>query len=198
MEKKSPSADNTFDKAEKVKKNMRGYAEQSKENIQEMLNTSFKILEQSMGENSKTVQNLKKNFGMPGAQKETAGKDKQALDKSVELAEDTVDAIINSYTRQMEQIVDFNTKLVDLVKEADPENADKFLELINENFQRTRNATADNTKEILELFNKHSTLTLHFNEKFAKTVNSQVDTLFETQKNSLNKFTNWAAEWWKE
>ncbi len=198
MENKSPSADNTFDKSEKVKKNMRGYAEKSKETIQEMINSSMKILEDAMDENSKTVENLKNNFGLGDLGKESATDIKPSLDKSVELAEDTFDAIINSYTRQMEQIVDFNTKLVDLVKESDPDNADKFLDLINENFDRTRNATTGNTKEILDLFNKHSNLTLKFNEKFAKTVNSQVDNLFQTQKNSLNRFTSWASEWWKE
>ncbi len=177
---------------------MRGYAEKSKETIQEMINSSMKILEDAMDENSKTVENLKNNFGLGDLGKESATDIKPSLDKSVELAEDTFDAIINSYTRQMEQIVDFNTKLVDLVKESDPDNADKFLDLINENFDRTRNATTGNTKEILDLFNKHSNLTLKFNEKFAKTVNSQVDNLFQTQKNSLNRFTSWASEWWKE
>jgi hypothetical protein len=198
MEGSSPSANNTFDKAEKVKKNMRGYAEKSKDTIQEMIDSSIRILENAMDENSKTLENLKGNYGLPGTMKDSAGNVKQSLNKSVKLAEDTFDNIINSYTRQMEQIVDFNTKLVDLVKEANPDNADRFLELINENFERTRNAAAGNTKEILDLFNKHSSLTFAFNEKFAKTVNLQIDNLFETQKNSLNKFTNWAAEWWKE
>jgi hypothetical protein len=198
METKEKSANNTYNKAEKIKKNMSGYAEKSKETIRELIGTNSKLMENAMGDYSKFFNAFKNKFNIEDGDKAMSGDIKNALVKSVKLAEDTFDAIINSYTRQMELIVDFNTQLVELVKDSEPQNADKFLELINENFERSRNLTVDNTKEILDFYNKHTNLALNFNEKFADTVNTQIDSLFQTQRRSLDKFTNWAAEWWKE
>jgi hypothetical protein len=195
---KNGSATNTHDKAERVKRNMSGYAEKSKETIRELIGSSSKLMETAMDGNTKILENMKKKYYNQDIDKTFSGDVKNTLMKSVTLAEDTFDAIINSYTRQMELIVDFNTQLVELVKESDPQNSDKFLELINENFERSRTLTLDNTKEILDFYNKHTNLALNFNEKFAGTVNAQIDGLFQTQRQSLDKFTNWASDWWKE
>ncbi|MGP8215573.1 MAG: hypothetical protein ACLQQ4_08430 [Bacteroidia bacterium] len=192
------SATNTHDKAEKIKKNMSGYAEKSKETIHELIQTNSKLLEDALGDHSKILNSIKNKFTLHNNDTDLSGDVKSTLAKSVKLAEDTFDAIINSYTRQMELIVDFNTQLVELVKDSEPHNAEKFLELIHENFERSRNLTINNTKEILDFYNKHTNLAINFNEKFAQTVNSQIDNLFQTQKRSLDKFTHWASEWWNE
>jgi hypothetical protein len=117
--------------------------------------------------------------------------------KSVELAEDALDSIINSYTRQMELNVDFNTKLADAIKEAKSEYPEKILNLIHENFEASRQLTISNTKEILEFYNKHTNLAVNFNQKFGSTINAQIESLFKIQSAGLDRFTSWASEWWK-
>ncbi|MCE9537990.1 MAG: hypothetical protein K8R85_02070 [Bacteroidetes bacterium] len=123
---------------------------------------------------------------------------KSTFGKSVELAEDALDSIINSYTRQMEMNVDFNTKLVDALKESNSTQPEKVLELIHENFEASHQLTIKNTKEILDFYNKHTNLAVNFNEKFGASINAQIESLFNLQSKGLNKFTNWASEWWKQ
>src|ERR1700739_4009938 len=100
METKETSAKNTHSKAEKVKKNMSGHAEKSKDTIREMITSNSKLLEDAMTEHSKFFNSVKSKFNDSVASSDI----KQTLVKSVKLAEDTFDAIINSYTRQMELI----------------------------------------------------------------------------------------------
>ena len=123
---------------------------------------------------------------------------KQTFGKSIKLAEDAMDNIINSYTRQMELNVDFNTKLVDAVKESNTENPEKILALIHENAKASQELSMKNTKEILDFYNKHTNLTLNFNEKFGESVKTQIESMYAMQNKGLNRFTDWAAEWWKQ
>ena len=144
------------------------------------------------------VNSLKETFTKESIDDNLTDTLKSTFGKSVTLAEDAMDSIINAYTRQMELTVDFNTKLVDALKEANIENPEKVLELIHTNFEATRKLTADNTKEILDFYNKHTNLALNFNKKFAENINAQIETMFNIQNKGLNRFTSWASEWWKE
>jgi hypothetical protein len=58
--------------------------------------------------------------------------------------------------------------------------------------------TVNNTKEILEFYNKHTNLAVNFNQKFGENINTQLESMFKIQSAGLNKFTDWASEWWKE
>lgn len=187
----------TYEKAEKIKKNITGFAQKSKETIRELIGASSKQMETALDANAKIFEGIKKNLHMQEVDEKVAGTLKHTFVKSVELAEDAYDAIINSYTRQMELTVDFNSQLVEAVKESNPKNADKFLELIHENFERSHQLSAKNTKEILEFYNKHTNLALNFNKTFADNVNAQVEAMFQIQSKGLDRFTNWASEWWK-
>src|SRR3972149_6928138 len=177
---------NTHEKAEKIKKNINGFAEKSKQMIT------------VLDSNAEVFNTLKKKLDLHEVNEEVSDTVKQTFVQSLELAEDTLDGIINSYTRQMELTVDFNTKLVEAVKESNAKNADKFLKLVLENMEATQKLTAGNTREILEFYNKHTNLALNFNTKFADNVNAQVGAMFEIQKKSLQRFTGWAQEWWKQ
>ena len=194
METKTKS---TYEKAEKIKKNIAGFAEKSKETIRELIGSSSKFMENALDSNAEIFEGIKKKLDMQEVDEQVAGTLKHTFIKSLTLAEDAYDAIINSYTRQMELLVDFNTQLVEAVKESNPANADKFLELIHENFERSRQLTINNTKELLDFYNKHTNLALNFNKTFAENVNTQVEALFQIQSKSLGRFTGWASEWWK-
>jgi uncharacterized protein YjbJ (UPF0337 family) len=191
-------ATNTGSKAEKIKNNINGYAGKSKEAIREIIGQTMKQMETAIDTNSTMFRETNEKLNLHGVDKSTIGSIKDAFAKSTELAEDTFDAVINCYTRQMENTVDYNSKLVELVKEGQPGNADKFLDLIHENFEATKEMTLNNTKEILNFYNKHTNLALNFNKTFGDNINKQVDALFQIQSKGLDNFTRWASDWWKE
>src|ERR1035437_8963434 len=191
-------SNNTYEKAEKIKKNIIGFAEKSKETIRELIGSSSKQMENAMNSNAKIVDSIKKHLDIQEVDGKVADTVEHTFVKSLELAEDTFDAIINSFTRQVENTVDFNTQLVEAVKELNPKNADRFLQLIQENFERSQELNSKNTKEILEFYNKHTNLTLNFNKSFSDNINAQVEAMLQMQSKSFGKFTNWATDWWQQ
>jgi uncharacterized protein YpuA (DUF1002 family) len=148
--------------------------------------------------NKKIVDSIKEKLNGQEIDDSVTDTLKNTFGKSVELAENALDSIIDSYTRQMEMNVDFNTKLVDAVKESKSENPEKVLNLIHENFEASRELTIRNTKEILDFYTKHTNLAVNFNEKFGENINAQLELLFKIQSKGLNKFTEWASEWWRQ
>jgi hypothetical protein len=185
------------EKAEKIKEKIHGTAEQSKKAIREIIETNAKYIGTALDSNKKIVDSIQENLKKQKMEDTVTGNLKTTFGKSVELAEDALDSIINSYTRQMEMNVDFNTKLVDAVKEADAKTPEKVLNLIHENFEASRQLTVNNTKEILEFYNKHTNLAVNFNQKFGESINAQMESMFKIQGTGLNRFTDWASEWWK-
>ncbi|HEY4798048.1 MAG TPA: hypothetical protein VII99_03125 [Bacteroidia bacterium] len=188
----------SYEKAEKIKKIILNSAEQSKKTIRDLVVANDKYIDSALDANAQVFKTIKEKLDQQNVDGAMSEKIKGSFSKSVELAEDTLDAIINAYTRQMQLTVDFNTKLVEAVQEANPENADKFLQLINDNFDATQTLINKNTKEIMDFYNKHTNLALNFNKKFEETINAQIDSLFQIQNKGLKKFTGWASEWWKQ
>ena len=186
------------DKAEKIKSNIKGTAEKSKETIRQFIDSNKKHVGEAIDSNKKIVDSIKEKLDQQDVNDSVTENVKDTFGKSVELAEDALDSIINSYTRQMEMNVDFNTKLVDAIKESKSEHPEKVLELIHQNFEASHQLTLNNTKEILDFYNKHTNLAVNFNEKFGENINSQIESLFKIQGRGLNRFTDWASEWWKE
>ncbi len=191
-------AANTNAKAEKIKNNINGYAEKSKETIREIIGQTLNQMESAIDANSKIVKETNEKLNLHGVDNSTLGAIKDSFAKSTELAEDTFDAVINCYTRQMENTVDYNSRLVELVKEGQPANAEKFLDLIHQNFEASKELTLSNTREILNFYNKHTNLALNFNKVFGENIKTQVDALFQIQGKGLDNFTRWASDWWKE
>ena len=185
------------EKAEKIKENIKGTAEQSKETIRKIIDSNTQYIGTALDSNKKIVDSIKEKLGEKEIDDSVTDTLKNTFGKSVELAEDALDSIINSYTRQMEMNVDFNTKLVDAVKESNNKTPEKVLNLIHENFEASRELTIRNTKEILEFYNKHTNLAVNFNEKFGENINAQIESLFKIQSTGLDRFTNWASDWWK-
>ncbi len=186
------------EKAEKIKSNIKGTAEKSKETIRQFIDSNKKHVGEAIDSNKKIVDSIKEKLDQQDVKDSVTENVKDTFGKSVELAEDALDSIINSYTRQMEMNVDFNTKLVDAIKESKSEHPEKVLELIHQNFEASHQLTLNNTKEILDFYNKHTNLAVNFNEKFGENINSQIESLFKIQGRGLNRFTDWASEWWKE
>jgi hypothetical protein len=186
------------EKAEKIKKTIKGTAEKSKETIREIIVANTKHIGEALDSNKRIVDSIKEKLNQQEIEDSVTETLKTTFGKSVELAEDALDSIINSYTRQMEMNVDFNTQLVDAIKESNYAQPEKVLKLINENFEASHQLTIRNTKEILDFYNKHTNLAVNFNQKFGESINAQIESLFNLQNKGLNKFTSWASEWWKQ
>ncbi len=186
------------EKAEKIKNNIKNTAEKSKETIREIIVSNTKHISEALDSNKKIVDSIKEKLGQQEIEDSVTDTLKSSFKKSVELAEGALDSIINSYTRQMEMNVDFNTKLVDAIKESDNKQPEKVLKLIHENFEASHQLTIRNTKEILDFYNKHTNLAVNFNQKFGESINAHIESLYNIQNKGLNKFTNWASDWWKQ
>jgi sugar-specific transcriptional regulator TrmB len=186
------------EKAEKIKSTIKNTAEKSKETIREIIASNTKYLGAAIDSNEKIIHSIEEKLSGQEMDDSVTLPLKSTFVKSIALAEDTLDSIINAYTRQMELNVDFNTKLADAIKESNAENPEKVLDLIRENFEASRQLTIKNTKEILDFYNKHTNLALNFNQKFGENINAQIDSLFAIQNKGLNKFTGWASDWWKQ
>jgi hypothetical protein len=186
------------DKAEKIKDSIKGTAEKSKETIKQIIDSNSKYIDNALDSNKKFVDSLKNKMTQQEMDDSVTETIRNTFGKSIELAEDALDSIINSYTTQMEMNVDFNTKLVDAFKESNGSIPEKVLNLIQENFESSRQLSINNTKEMVDLYNKHTNLAVNFNQKFAESVNAQMDTLFKIQSKGMNRLSEWAADWWKQ
>lgn len=186
------------EKSEKIKSSIKDVAKKSQETIREIIGSNTKYIGEALDSNKKIVDSIKEKLNQQEIEDSVTETLKSTFGKSVELAEDTLDGIINSYTRQMEMNIDFNTKLVDAIKESNLDFPEKVLELIQNNFETSRQLTIRNTKEILDFYNKHTNLAINFNQKFGENINSQIEVISNLQNKGLNKFTSWASEWWQQ
>src|ERR1700731_3859406 len=104
-----------IEKEEKISEKIRGKAVESKKEIRELIGSNTRFIDAAMNANKKTLDSVKVKLDqreMDDAVTETL---KRSFNKSIELAEDSMDNIINSYSRQMELMIDFNPRLVDAV-----------------------------------------------------------------------------------
>ncbi len=187
-----------IEKSELIKKSIKDTSEKSKETIREIIESNSKYIDSALDSNKQIVDSIKKKLEQRDIKDSVTDSLKQTFKKSVELTEDAIDSIINAYSNQVELNVDFNTKLIDVIKETKGQNPEKVLDFIYENFEVSRQLTIKNTKEILYYYNQQTNLAVNFNKKIEENINNQVEILADIQSKGLNKFTEWASDWWKE
>lgn len=185
-------------KSENIKNNIKQTAEKSKETIREIIDTNSKFFDSALDTNKKVVESIKKKLNQQEIEDTLTSTVKDTFLKSVELSENAIDTIINSYQKQLEWNIDLNTKLIDAFNENYSKSPEKVLNLIYENFEKTRQLSIDNTKELVEFYNKHTNLAVNFNKKFGENISTQVEVLARIQNQGIGKFNEWATDWWKE
>ena len=186
------------ERAEKMKVSIKDTAEKSKETIREIIGANTKFINDALDYNKKVVDAVKLKLNQQDIEDTLTDSLKSTFRKSVELAEDALDSIINSYSRQMEMNVDFNTKLIDIVKDTNSSTPEKLLNLIKENFEASRKLSVKNTQEIVDAYNKHTNLAVNFNQKIGENINTHIEYLFSLQSKGMNRFSELASEWWKQ
>ena len=115
-----------IEKSEKIKSSIKGTAEKSKETIREIIDSNTRYIGDALESNKKIMDSIKEKLHGQKIDDSLTDSLKNTFLKSIVLAEDALDSIINSYTRQMELNVDFNSKLVDAVKESKSKNPEKY------------------------------------------------------------------------
>ena len=188
------------EKAEEIKDTIKGTTEKSKDTIREIISSSSKFIVEALDTNQKFVDSVKDKLNLQNMEDTITIDLKNTFGKSVELAEDTINIIMNTYSKQMEMNVDINSKLVDAIKDTNSYSTENVLNLIQKNFEASREMYINNTKEILEAYNKHTNLAVNFNKKFGESINSQIESIFDIQTRGFHKFselTSVTSEWWK-
>lgn len=185
------------ERAEKMKESIKDTAEKSKETIREIIVANTKFINDALDSNKKVVDAVKIKLDQQNVEDTLTDSLKSMFKKSVELAEDTLDSIINTYSKQMEMKIDFNSKLIDIIKDTNHTTPEKLLNLIQENFESSRQMSIENTKEIIDAYNKHTNLAVNFNQKIGENMNTHIEYLFSIQSKGMNKFSELASEWWK-
>ena len=190
------------EKAEKIKTIIGDTALKSKEAVQEIININNKILREALDSNKVMVQEIRQQFHIDGKNTPSLDSFNKAFGKAVELSEETIDTIIAGYNKQIQMYVDYNTKLIDTMKESaaftgNNKEMDRFLKLIQDNFESSVSTMNSNMKAVIESYNKHTNLALNFRQKFGDSVTAQMGIYTDLQKNSMEMINSWASEWWK-
>jgi len=185
-------------KADKIKSSIKSNAEQSKETIRAIIDSNAKHIDAALDSNRKIVDSIREKLNQQEIEDTVTINLKSSFGKSMEFAADALESIIQSYTRQMEMNVDFNTKLVDSIHESNLGSPDKMLELIQENFETSRKMVLANTREMLKFYSKHTNLAVTFSEDFGSTVHTQIESMVQLQNKGLYEFKEWASDWWSK
>ena len=146
-------------KSEKPKPFASDGALKPKEAVKEVANLNNQVLEQTPATGKKIVEEAKQ--AVPLKQNTELFLDiyDTSLNKSIKLTEETATGMVDGYKKRMELYDNFNTKLMDSVKEMasamSPLDMDKVLKLIKDNFDLSKNVMNEGMKSVIETYNKH-------------------------------------------
>jgi hypothetical protein len=185
------------DNAEKIKNEIKGAAEKSKETVKEIIDSSSKLMKNAIDSNKRIIDSIREKLEQQEIEDTVTDKVKNTLGKSIELAEDTIDNVVDSFKKHMDLNVDFHTKLtdavVDIVKETKDAKPEKLLNLIPEHFEAARQLAVRNVKEMVDSYNKNANIALNFSQKFGESINAQVDALFHVHRKGLEMFSEFVS-----
>ena len=180
-------------KTESTKHTIEKSAEKSKAKVRELLESTIS----ERDENEKSIQLLADSV-LREVNSVSAEMLKTAMGKSLEFNESTLDSLINSYSNQMEMNMEFNSRLLDFLKDTDGSEQNDLWDLIEKQFEESQHLIVNNTKDVLNLYSRHNKMTLDFNRIFRDNIFTQIEALSNIQKKGSNEFTEWAADWWTQ
>lgn len=187
--------------AEKLKQNVDAVSKKSKETIHGIIGNTSKQFETALDTNKKFMESMEKQiFNKDFLDTSIISETKKTFSNSVELSEEAIDTIIDIHNGQLQSVIDINMKLVDTIKNLDfkdKEDGKELIEAIEKNFEESSHLTIENTKKLMEVYNKHVNLALNFNEKFSKNINNQLQAMSKFQNKNKETFNDWTTNWWK-
>jgi hypothetical protein len=190
------------EKAEKIKTIVEESASKSREVMQDIISLNSRYLDQALDSNKAIVDKLREQIEGPDKDSPILENIRKAFGKSVELSEETIDSILDSYNKQLKLSQDHTTRILEALKETtlngqDRKVADKLMKMVQENFEETLKMLESNRASLIDSYNKHINLALNFNQKFGESITAQMDVYQELQTKSFEAFGSMVTEWWK-
>ena len=182
------------------KKNVDHAAEKAKNNIKTIIDTYSAQADTALHANKRFVEQLRKQMKDMKLNHEAFDQINYSFVNALELSEKVIDTIIDGYTRQVGQLITFNHHCLDMVKGqvlTEQWDMEKFMEVLEKNFEESLQISTHNMKSIVSTYNEHINLAFHFGNRFTKIVNSQMDRLMHLQTRGIDMF-NHLVDWWKD
>src|SRR3972149_440357 len=136
-------------------------SEEAKENIRSTINACTEQYNRAIETNKKYVNELREQ--MKDAKMDTSHLDEisGAFANSLQMSEEVIDTIIDSHLHRVNQIVDFNKKSVEQLHQGyvtGKFDYEKFISLLQKNFEHSIELSTSDMKKIVEMYNKHINL----------------------------------------
>jgi hypothetical protein len=184
----------------KVKSVIQETEERTRDHIFRIIYSNSKFLEDAINRNKEIVESFRKNLS--GQEKDAPIID--SMEKNIaisgEVFEETIDEIIENCTKQITEILEFNSRMADALQawgSKDP-YSEMVSQLIQENFKASTFAVIRNVETSIDSFRKFTNLTINFNKKIGEGVARQFDLMRDTQNTNMVDLQHWVAEWWKQ
>jgi hypothetical protein len=177
-----------------LKDKINGSAEANKETLRALVETNHRLIQEAMESNKKLVDSIREKLKEKAVTGTLAEPLKENFQKSLTVSEDALDSIINAYSKQMKQNMDFNSRIIDAIQQVKTLDSEKMLHLIQDNFDKSNQLTIQSTKEVMACYQRHISLISQFNTRFAESFKSQVDAVFEFQRMSTQGFRDLASK----
>jgi hypothetical protein len=186
------------EEAEKIKDIILDTAEKSKETIHKIIEANSTHIGAALDSHKKIVESIKNQLEEQEIESGSMFIQslKKMFGKSIEISEDLIDSVINAYSKQVEFNIDYNTKLIDSIKNSGGDSSEKLLQLVRENFDSGIEVVINNTNTIIDSYNKHANLALNFNKKIAENLSIQMENVYKIQGHNLKLSEGWASDWW--
>ncbi len=186
---------------EALKEQLDGATKNAKENIRSIITSCTGSYEKAIEANKKYVAELREQ--LKGQHIDTAIFDEitNMFVSSLDVSDDVIDTIIDSHMRRTNRIAEYHKKTLEALSKAyatDKMNYEDFLKLFEKNFEQSMEHSTQDMKKIVDVYNRHLNLTVNFNKKFSKNINSQLDTMVKFQTKGLEAYNNWVANWWEK
>src|ERR1035437_2659650 len=168
-----------------------------KEAVHAIVESNTGYLKVALDSNKHIIDSIQEKFNNKDIDESVIDGVKKALGNSVEMAEDTIDTVIDAYNKQVETTLQFNSKLIEMVKDLDlkyPEANEKLLNAIQENLESSIKSSTEKIKKIVDAYNRNTNFALNFNKTFGQSFNSQIEAIQKLQNNNINVLTHWASE----
>lgn len=189
------------DTAENLKTVIDKTSKSYKEAVHAIVQSNSGYLKIAMDSNKNIIDSMEEQFQIKNIDHAVIDDVKNAMSNSMEMSEETIDTVIDSYNKQVESAIDFNSKLAEMINDMEvkyPSESEKLMKLIQANFESFIKLSTEGMNKIVDSYNRHTNLALNFNKTFGKSINSQMDAIQQVQTRNMDSITRMASEWVKK
>ncbi len=186
---------------EALKAQLDGATKNAKEHIRTIIASCNGSYEKAIEANKKYVGELREQLKEHHVDTAFFDEITNAFASSLDVSDEVIDTIIDSHMRRTNRIAGYHRKNLEALNKAyatDKMDYEHFLNLFQKNFEDSIEHSTQDMKKIVDVYNSHLNLSVNFNKKFSKNINSQVDAMVKFQNKGLQAYSNWVANWWEK